>query len=84
MHNMAPVTAEVCLVDLTAAAPPTSPPQPAAPMHDARIHLGAVLLPDRTALVTGGAAAEGTPTAAALDAEIFDPTTPCSCPTGGS
>lgn len=72
MHNEAPAVADACLVDLAAANPAY---RPVAPLHEARMHLCAVLLPDRTVLVNGGAAMEEAATAAALDAEIFDPTT---------
>jgi hypothetical protein len=70
MHNQAPAIADTAIVDLSAAAPAYAA---AAPLHTARMHLSAVLLPDRTVLVSGGAAMEETAAMAALDAEIYDP-----------
>ncbi|MGH3913789.1 MAG: galactose oxidase-like domain-containing protein [Pseudonocardiaceae bacterium] len=63
---------DACIVDLDAAAPAY---QPTAPMHRARMHLCAVLLPDRTVLASGGAALEENAAVAALEAEIFNPAT---------
>jgi len=60
------------VVDLAAATPTY---RAVAPMNHARMHLCAVLLPDRTVLATGGAALEENAAVAALHAEIFDPTT---------
>jgi hypothetical protein len=57
-------------VDLTEAMPRY---QPVAPLHAARMHLTATLLPDRTVLVNGGAEMEENAAMAAFDAEIFDP-----------
>jgi hypothetical protein len=42
-------------------------------LHFPRIHLNAVLLPDRTVLVSGGETRSEQAATAALDAEIFDP-----------
>jgi hypothetical protein len=70
MHNQAPAVADTAIVDLSAAAPAYAP---AAPLHTARMHLNAVLLPDRTVLVSGGAAMEETAAMAALSAELYDP-----------
>jgi hypothetical protein len=70
MHNQAPAIADTAIVDLSAA---VSAYAAAAPLHTARMHLNAVLLPDRTVLVSGGAAMEETAAMAALDAEIYDP-----------
>ncbi|HYZ07256.1 MAG TPA: galactose oxidase-like domain-containing protein [Pseudonocardiaceae bacterium] len=63
---------DACIVDLTAAAPAY---QAIAPMHHARMHLSATLLPDRTVLVSGGSALEENAAVAAREAEIFSPTT---------
>ena len=47
----------------------------AAPMHNKRFHINAVLLPDRTVVVSGGnGTSEQAPTAV-LEAEIYDPLT---------
>jgi len=71
-HGVVAGTKEACVVDFTAATPAY---QAVAAMHHARMHLCATLLPDRTVLVTGGAAQEENAAVAALEAEIFDPTT---------
>jgi galactose oxidase-like protein len=63
---------DVCIVDLTAAAPAY---RAVAALQHARMHLCATLLPDRTVLVTGGAALEENAAVAALEAEIFNPDT---------
>ena len=52
MHNQAPAIADVGIVDLTA---PTPVYTAGPPLHMARMHLNAVLLPDRTVLASGGA-----------------------------
>ncbi|MGK5111836.1 galactose oxidase-like domain-containing protein [Geodermatophilus sp. CPCC 205506] len=70
MHVMVPAVAEAAVVDLSEATPHY---QPVAPLHAARMHLTATLLPDRTVLVNGGAAMEENAAMAAFDAEIFDP-----------
>ncbi|WP_448613376.1 galactose oxidase-like domain-containing protein [Modestobacter sp. URMC 112] len=69
-HGHAPAVADASVVDLTEAAPAYHAVQP---LHAARMHLCATLLPDRTVLVNGGAAMEEDATVAALDAEVFDP-----------
>ncbi|WP_051179518.1 galactose oxidase-like domain-containing protein [Nocardia concava] len=65
-------TAKVHITDLTAAQPTYTA---ANPMANARIHLNAVLLPDRTVLVSGGELTPENAATAALDAEIYDPAT---------
>jgi hypothetical protein len=72
MHVMVPAVADAAVVDLTQPAPRY---QPVAPLHHARMHLCATLLPDRTVLVNGGAMMEESAAMAAFDAEIFDPVT---------
>jgi FtsP/CotA-like multicopper oxidase with cupredoxin domain len=42
-------------------------------LHEARMHVNAVILPDRTVVATGGSGAGEDPTAAALHAEIYHP-----------
>ena len=70
MHNMAPAVPDAAVVDLKQATPGYTP---VAPLHTARMHLCATLLPDRTVLVNGGAEMEEHAAMAAFDAEIFDP-----------
>jgi Domain of unknown function (DUF1929) len=65
-------TRSVAIADLSAAAPKY---KAAAPLKHARMHLNAVLLPDRTVLATGGAAVEEHDVNAALEAEVFHPAT---------
>ncbi|MCI0401751.1 MAG: DUF1929 domain-containing protein [Gammaproteobacteria bacterium] len=60
---------KVHIVDLKAATPAYTQ---AKSMHLARMHLNAVLLPDRTVLVSGGEAKSERATEAALHAEIYD------------
>jgi hypothetical protein len=73
-HHGGPVAGvkDVCIVDLTAATPAY---RAVAALQHARMHLCATLLPDRTVLVTGGAALEENAAVAALEAEIFNPAT---------
>ncbi len=71
-HGVVAGVRDACVVDFTAATPTYHPVEK---MHHARMHLCAVLLPDRTVLVTGGAALEENAEVAALEAEIFNPTT---------
>ncbi|HEY2763907.1 MAG TPA: galactose oxidase-like domain-containing protein [Pseudonocardiaceae bacterium] len=70
MHNQAPPTATTAIVDLKAPHPTY---QPGPPLHTPRMHLCAVLLPDRTVLVNGGATMEEMTADAAFDAEIYHP-----------
>ena len=70
MHNQAPAIADVAIADLNGPAPAyTAGP----PLQMARMHLNAVLLPDRTVLATGGAAMEEAAAMSAAGAEIYDP-----------
>ncbi len=84
MHSPAPALADTRIVDLTSATPEY---QAAPPMDHARMHLSAVLLPDRTVLATGGSGMEEMAHDAPPHAEIFDPamgtwmhTAPCRVP----
>ncbi len=61
---------DVDVVDLRAAAPSF---QAADPLCFPRLHLNAVLLPDRTVLVTGGSLKQEDQPLARLQAELFDP-----------
>jgi hypothetical protein len=70
MHSPAPALADTRIVDLKAAVPEYLP---APPMDHARMHLCAVLLPDRTVLATGGSGMEEMAHDAPPHAEIFDP-----------
>jgi hypothetical protein len=63
-------TDQADLVDLKAARPAF---RAAAPMGLPRMHLNAVLLPDRTVLVVGGALRRESEIRARLQAEIYDP-----------
>jgi len=63
-------TAAVDLIDLRAANPRFTA---AAPMNLPRTHVNAVLLPDRTVLVTGGGLARESRLTPTLAAEIYDP-----------
>lgn len=63
---------DVDLVDLTAAEPHFEAIEP---LCFPRLHLNAVLLPDRTVLVTGGSLKQEDQPLARLQAEIFDPAT---------
>ncbi len=84
MHSPAPALADARIVVTTAANPEYVA---APPMDHARMHLSAVLLPDRTVLATGGSGMEEMAHAAPAHAEIFDPATgmwmhtaPCRVP----
>jgi hypothetical protein len=63
---------DVDVADLSAAAPHF---QAVEPLCFPRLHLNAVLLPDRTVLVTGGSLKQEDQPLARLQAEIFDPAT---------
>lgn len=60
------------IIDLTAATPSF---HPAASMQFPRMHLNAVLLPDRTVLVVGGARRREDKMQASVAAEVYDPAT---------
>lgn len=70
MHNQAPAITDAAIANVAGHAPAYDA---TAPLHAARMHMNAVLLPDRTVLVSGGAAMPEHATTAALDAEIYDP-----------
>jgi galactose oxidase-like protein len=65
-------TKSVAIADLSAASPRY---KAAKPLRHARMHQNLVLLPDRTVMVTGGAAVEEHGVNAALESELFDPAT---------
>lgn len=65
-------TANADIVDFTQAAPAYTP---ATPMNFDRMHLNAVLLPDRTVLVSGGAGKREEAILARRHAEVYDPQT---------
>jgi hypothetical protein len=65
-------TDKVSIVDLKAANPTY---QAAAPMLLPRLHLNAVLLPDRTVFVTGGSLKQEDEPLSRVQAEIYDPAT---------
>jgi hypothetical protein len=62
----------VAIVDFTAATPAYTS---ARPLQYARMHLGAVLLPDRTVFVCNGSHMSEDADSSPLPAEVFDPTT---------
>jgi hypothetical protein len=65
-------TKSVAIADLSAAHPRF---KAAKPLRHARMHQNLVILPDRTVLVTGGAAVDEHKSKAALESELFDPAT---------
>jgi hypothetical protein len=65
--------ANVDIIDFTEPAPKYRPVEP---MHVARVHVNATLLPDRTVLVTGGSRHKEKVAEATNRAEIFDPAHP--------
>ena len=65
-------TGSTAIVDLTAANPAYAP---AAEMGLPRMHLNAVLLPDHTVFVSGGALSRESHVGARLQSEIYDPET---------
>lgn len=70
-HGMGGVS-DVAVADLSVPAPRY---QRVADLHQARMHLNATLLPDRTVLATGGAQIEEDAAHASRHAEIYDPVT---------
>ena len=70
-HGMGGVR-DVAVVDLSGPAPRYDR---VADLHQARMHLNATLLPDRTVVATGGAQIEEDATHASRHAEIYDPRT---------
>ncbi|WP_460695579.1 galactose oxidase-like domain-containing protein [Nocardia thraciensis] len=72
MHSGAAVLDDTRIVDFGA---PTPEYLPGPPMHHARMHLNAVLLPDRTVLAAGGSGMEEMADMAPSHAEILDPET---------
>ena len=70
MHMPAPALADTRIVDLKDPAPAY---RAAAPMDHGRMHLSAVLLPNRTVLATGGSGMEEAAHAAPKHAQIYDP-----------
>jgi plastocyanin len=67
-----PATADVAIVDMTAATP-TFAPAPSA--NFARMHANAVILPDRTVHVSGGSRIGEEPMTAELTSELYHPAT---------
>lgn len=72
MHSPAPALADTRIVDLSE---PTPAYRQGPPLHHARMHVCAVILPDRTVLATGGSGMEEMAHAAPEFAEVFDPVT---------
>jgi hypothetical protein len=70
MHSPAPALADTRIVDLTNPAPAY---RAAAPMDHPRMHLSAVILPDRTVLATGGSAMEEMADESPKHAQIYQP-----------
>ena len=71
-HHTHEATNSVRIVDLHAANPVF---EPAAALLEPRMHLNAVLLPDRSLLVCGGSREHESREKAALEAELYDPPT---------
>jgi Domain of unknown function (DUF1929) len=72
LHSPAPALADTRVVDLADPAPAY---QATIPMEHARMHLSAVILPDRTVLATGGSGMEEMAHDAPPHAEIYRPAT---------
>ncbi len=70
MHSASTVLDDTRIADLSAPAPAY---EAGPPLHHARMHVNAVLLPDRTVLATGGSAMEEMADMAPPFAEILDP-----------
>jgi len=71
-YDTGQTTNRVNIIDLTASNPTYTP---AASLNYSRMHLSAVLLPDRTVFVCNGSQAEKDVTKGALPAEIYNPAT---------
>jgi hypothetical protein len=69
-HHGVGGVADAAIADFSHGAPHF---HPAAPLHEARMHLNAVILPDRTVVAVGGARLEESAAHAARHAEIYDP-----------
>ena len=67
-----PAINKVHIIDLKVGSPAYTA---AAPMHHARFHVNAVVLPDRTVLVSGGNGTNEDAPTAVLESEIYHPTT---------
>ncbi|MEV6769095.1 galactose oxidase-like domain-containing protein [Nocardia sp. NPDC051030] len=78
MHAPAPALSDTKIADLTAAEPVY---RDGPPLMHPRMHLSAVLLPDRTVLVAGGSGMEEMGDAAPAHAEILDPAAEMWMPT---
>ncbi|MBF6174926.1 galactose oxidase-like domain-containing protein [Nocardia blacklockiae] len=70
IHSATTVLDDTRIVDLSA---PTPAYEPGPKMNHPRMHLSAVLLPDRTVLVAGGSAMEEMADMAPAHAELLDP-----------
>ncbi|WP_019928388.1 galactose oxidase-like domain-containing protein [Nocardia sp. BMG111209] len=77
-HQPSPATADTHVADLSAATPVY---RPGPPLEFARMHVSAVVLPDRTVLACGGATMEEMGTMAPPHAELLDPATETWKPT---
>ena len=67
-----PAINKVHVIDLNSGSPAYAP---AAPLHHARFHVNAVVLPDRTVLVSGGNGTNEDAPTAVLESEIYHPST---------
>ncbi len=70
-----PATARADIIDLSNPHQPNLAYHPAQAMNLARMHLNAVLLPDHTVFVSGGAPKQEMKISASLQSEIYDPAT---------
>jgi len=72
MGGGSPAINKAHIIDLNAGAPAYVP---TAPMHHARFHVNAVVLPDRTVLISGGNGTNEDVPTAVLESEIYHPDT---------